>query len=207
MLELIGYLSLIIIILLTSLVVFKIYNKSKNREKVFFKSCEEKDIKEIDFKLDEDNMIYVSNLNYTEEQFLGKFNYNANQVIDMTYAIFKSLLLYRDEDDISDMKPNLSEDLYEKYKNQLLDNKVNNRKRIFRDIKCYKGVVESFYNQNADVLLYMSYSDYMIDTNTKEVIRGSKKEKIRVIRFRVVITIDSFLLIKKQKLFEKDLIE
>ena len=132
---------------------------------------------------------------------------NANQVIDMTYAIFKSLLLYRDEDDISDMKPNLSEDLYEKYKNQLLDNKVNNRKRIFRDIKCYKGVVETFYNQNADVLLYMSYSDYMIDTNTKEVIRGSKKEKIRVIRFRVVITIDSFLLIKKQKLFEKDLIE
>ena len=51
----------------------------------------------------------------------------------------------------------------------------------------------------------MSYSDYLIDTNTKEVIRGTKNEKLHVIRFRIVVNIDSFLLIRKQKIFEKDL--
>ena len=205
MLEIIGYIAILILVLFTFVVIYKIYLDSKKREGTYFKSCEEKELSVIDFKLDEDNVIYVSNLNYAEGKFLENFNYTSNDLIDLTYKIFKALLLSRDEEDITVVKKFLSNDLYEKYNNQLLDNKVNNRKRIFKNIKLYKGIVEDFYNQNADIVIYMSYSDYLIDTNTKEVIRGSKNEKLHVIRFRVVVNIDSFLLIKKQKIFEKDL--
>ena len=205
MIEILGYLSIIIFVLLTVISIYKIYLNSKKREGTYFKSCEEKELSVIDFKLDEDNVIYVSNLNYPEGKFLENFNYTSNDLIDMTYKIFKALLLSRDEDDITVVKKFLSDDLYDKYNNQLLDNKVNNRKRIFKNIKLYKGIVEDFYNQNADIVLYMSYSDYLIDTNSKEIIRGTKNEKLHVIRFRVVVNIDSFLLIKKQKIYEKDL--
>ena len=205
MIEFIGYLSIIIFVLLTVISIYKIYTDSKRREGTYFKSCEEKELSVIDFKLDEDNVIYVSNLNYPEGKFLENFNYTSNDLIDMTYKIFKALLLSRDEDDITVVKRFLSNDLYDKYNNQLLDNKVNNRKRIFKNIKLYKGIVEDFYNQNADIVLYMSYSDYLIDNNSKEIIRGTKNEKLHVIRFRVVVNIDSFLLIKKQKIYEKDL--
>ena len=205
MIEFIGYLSIIIFVLLTVISIYKIYIDSKRREGTYFKSCEEKELSVIDFKLDEDNVIYVSNLNYPEGKFLENFNYTSNDLIDMTYKIFKALLLSRDEDDITVVKRFLGNDLYDKYNNQLLDNKVNNRKRIFKNIKLYKGIVEDFYNQNADIVLYMSYSDYLIDTNSKEIIRGTKNEKLHVIRFRVVVNIDSFLLIKKQKIYEKDL--
>ena len=205
MLEVIGYIALIILVLLTFIVVYKIYIDSKKREGVYFKSCEEKELSVIDFKLDEDNVIYESNLNYAEGKFLENFNYTSNDLIDMTYKIFKALLLSRDEENIGVVRKFLSDDLYNKYKNQILDNTVNNRKRIFKNIKLYKGIVEDFYNQNADIVIYMSYSDYLIDTNTKEVIRGTKNEKLHVIRFRIVVNIDSFLLIRKQKIFEKDL--
>ena len=205
MLELIGILALLIAIMLTFLVVYRIYTRANEREKMYFKSCKEKDEKEIDFPLDENNMIYESNLNYTENKFLEEFNYDTKKVIDKTYEVFRELLIEREHEDIKDIKNNLSEDLFKKYNKQLFDNLKDNKKRVFKDIKCYKGIVEAFYNQNAEVTLYLSYVDYMIDINTKEIIRGTKEEKLHIVRLKSVVSIDSFILVKKQKIFEIDL--
>ena len=107
-------------------------------------------------------------------------NLDVNNFYNEAFNIYKNIQLAWMDNDIERVRNIISDEMFNTYKMQLETLKVKNQQNIMKDIVLRKIYITSIRKENnkeiIDVIMNVTCKDYLIDINTKEVLRGDKNK-------------------------------
>ena len=156
-----------VIIMIAIIVIWSIIaNKNKNQlHKIVINKNNEDEI---------ENKIKKSIPNFNKQEFL-KQGYSIYYDIQMAWMDFK----------LEDIKDKVTDEIYTMYESQLATLEVKGEQNIMKDIQLKQSCLKDVTNQNGTITIKTNYViemyDYIADVNTKKLIRGEDKKKIRIL--------------------------
>ena len=150
-----------VIIMIAIIVIWTIIANKKQLHKIVINKNNEDEI---------ENKIKKSIPNFNKQEFL-KQGYSIYYDIQMAWMDFKL-------EDITD-------EIYTMYESQLATLEVKGEQNIMKDIQLKQSCLKDVTNQNGTITIKTNYViemyDYIADVNTKKLIRGENKKKIRIL--------------------------
>lgn len=118
-------------------------------------------------------------------------NFNEQQFLDIAYTIFEEVQIAWMNFDIEKIKKYVSDDLYNMYVSQLNTLKIKGQKNIMENFQkktiYVKGIREENGKVALDVLLIVSFKDYIVDQNNR-IIRGDKSTYTTTYKLTYVVS-------------------
>ena len=112
--------------------------------------------------------------NFNKQEFLTQ-GFNIYYDIQMAWMNFK----------LEDIKDKVTDEIYTMYESQLATLEVKGEQNIMKNINLKQSSLKDVTNQNGTITIKTNYViemyDYIADVNTKKLIRGEDKEKIRIL--------------------------
>ena len=112
--------------------------------------------------------------NFSKQEFL-KQGFNIYYDIQMAWMDFK----------LEDIKDKVTDEIYTMYESQLATLEVKGEQNIMKNIQLKQCSLKDVTNQNGTITIKTNYViemyDYIADVNTKKLIRGEDKKKIRIL--------------------------
>ena len=115
-----------------------------------------------------------------KDDLIPKFfpNYSIDQFKDKLYQIFIDVQNAWMEFDYEQLNKLCTEELYQSYRSDLEVLKLKHGKNIMSNFDLINYGIKNIFEQNEMIIvqfqLQVTFHDYVIDTNTNEVIRGNK---------------------------------
>ncbi len=113
-------------------------------------------------------------------RLLIKYNLNKDEIIKGAYDIYEKVQIAWMNDTLDDVSNLLSDDILNMYKTQLDILRIKNEQNIMSDINYKTGniikIKENDKSLEIDVILIVSCKDYIINKETKEVLKGDKEK-------------------------------
>ena len=156
-----------VVIMIAIIVIWNIIaNKNKNQlHKIVINKNNEDEI---------ENKIKKLIPNFSKQEFL-KQGFNIYYDIQMAWMDFK----------LEDIKDKVTDEIYTMYESQLATLEVKGEQNIMKDIQLKQSCLKDVTNQNGTITIKTNYViemyDYIADVNTKKLIRGEDKKKIRIL--------------------------
>ena len=156
-----------VVIMIAIIVIWSIIaNKNKNQlHKIVINKNNEDEI---------ENKIKKLIPNFSKQEFL-KQGFNIYYDIQMAWMDFK----------LEDIKDKVTDEIYTMYESQLATLEVKGEQNIMKDIQLKQSCLKDVTNQNGTITIKTNYViemyDYIADVNTKKLIRGEDKKKIRIL--------------------------
>lgn len=156
-----------VVIMIAIIVIWSIIaNKNKNQlHKIVINKNNEDEI---------ENKIKKLIPNFSKQEFL-KQGFNIYYDIQMAWMDFK----------LEDIKDKVTDEIYTMYESQLATLEVKGEQNIMKDIQLKQSCLKDVTNQNGTITIKTNYViemyDYIADVNTKKLIRGKDKKKIRIL--------------------------
>ncbi len=154
-----------VIIMITIIVIWTIIANKKQLHKIVINKNNEDDI---------ENKIKKLIPNFNKQEFL-KQGYSIYYDIQMAWMDFK----------LEDIKDKVTDEIYTMYESQLATLEVKGEQNIMKDIQLKQSCLKDVTNQNGTITIKTNYViemyDYIADVNTKKLIRGEDKKKIRIL--------------------------
>ena len=108
--------------------------------------------------------------------------YTQSKLLEELYKVFVDVQKAWMNFDYNKLKELCSDELFESYKSDLEVLKQKNGQNIMDNFKLYNSSIDDIKYENdkiyVDMILNVSFIDYVIDTNTKDVIRGNKDRHV-----------------------------
>ena len=86
---------------------------------------------------------------------------------------------------LEDIKDKVTDEIYTMYESQLATLEVKGEQNIMKNIQLKQSCLKDVTNQNGTITIKTNYViemyDYIADVNTKKLIRGEDKKKIRIL--------------------------
>lgn len=162
-----------LITILISLIVFLLrkLNVEKEKNKIYFKEKNKEQKNNIIISRFENNEVEIK-----LQQLLG------DEFKNIIYSVFCNLQMACMNFDYNMLKNLLTDELYNNYCTSLDVLKSKARRNIFSDFEFvsakFVDIIENEELSSIKVHLKVKFYGYIIDTNTNEIIKGSKEEKI-----------------------------
>ena len=154
-----------VIIMIAIIVIWTIIANKKQLHKIVINKNNEDEI---------ENKIKKSIPNFNKQEFL-KQGYSIYYDIQMAWMDFK----------LEDIKDKVTDEIYTMYESQLATLEVKGEQNIMKDIQLKQSCLKDVTNQNGTITIKTNYViemyDYIADVNTKKLIRGENKKKIRIL--------------------------
>ena len=154
-----------VIIMIAIIVIWTIIANKKQLHKIVINKNNEDEI---------ENKIKKSIPNFNKQEFL-KQGYSIYYDIQMAWMDFK----------LEDIKDKVTDEIYTMYESQLATLEVKGEQNIMKDIQLKQSCLKDVTNQNGTITIKTNYViemyDYIADVNTKKLIRGEDKKKIRIL--------------------------
>lgn len=154
-----------VIIMIAIIVIWTIMANKKQLHKIVINKNNEDEI---------ENKIKKSIPNFNKQEFL-KQGYSIYYDIQMAWMDFK----------LEDIKDKVTDEIYTMYESQLATLEVKGEQNIMKDIQLKQSCLKDVTNQNGTITIKTNYViemyDYIADVNTKKLIRGENKKKIRIL--------------------------
>ena len=103
---------------------------------------------------------------------------NSILLISTLYKIFEDIQIAWMNFDYDKLKELCTDELYNSYKTDLEILKTKNNQNIMSNFKFYSYEIDNITEQNdkiiIDVRIYVSFKDYIINSNTRSIVRGNK---------------------------------
>ena len=107
---------------------------------------------------------------------------HEDKIVDDSFNIYKDLQTAWMNFDYDKIKKLVSDEMYNMYLNQLETLKIKNQKNMMEHIKFRNGYIKEYKKiKNKEIIeIYLTVScyDYIINTESNEVVRGSKYEEL-----------------------------
>lgn len=154
-----------VIIMIAIIVIWTIIANKKQLHKIVINKNNEDEI---------ENKIKKSIPNFNKQEFL-KQGYSIYYDIQMAWMDFK----------LEDIKDKVTDEIYTMYESQLATLEVKGEQNIMKNIQLKQSCLKDVTNQNGTITIKTNYViemyDYIADVNTKKLIRGEDKKKIRIL--------------------------
>ena len=154
-----------VIIMIAIIVIWTIIANKKQLHKIVINKNNEDEI---------ENKIKKSIPNFNKQEFL-KQGYSIYYDIQMAWMDFK----------LEDIKDKVTDEIYTMYESQLATLEVKGEQNIMKDIQLKQSCLKDVTNQYGTITIQKNYViemyDYIADVNTKKLIRGENKKKIRIL--------------------------
>ena len=154
-----------VIIMIAIIVIWTIMANKKQLHKIVINKNNEDEI---------ENKIKKSIPNFNKQEFL-KQGYSIYYDIQMAWMDFK----------LEDIKDKVTDEIYTMYESQLATLEVKGEQNIMKNIQLKQSCLKDVTNQNGTITIKTNYViemyDYIADVNTKKLIRGEDKKKIRIL--------------------------
>ena len=154
-----------VIIMMAIIVIWTIIANKKQLHKIVINKNNEDEI---------ENKIKKSIPNFNKQEFL-KQGYSIYYDIQMAWMDFK----------LEDIKDKVTDEIYTMYESQLATLEVKGEQNIMKNIQLKQSCLKDVTNQNGTITIKTNYViemyDYIADVNTKKLIRGEDKKKIRIL--------------------------
>ena len=154
-----------VIIMIAIIVIWTIMANKKQLHKIVINKNNEDEI---------ENKIKKSIPNFNKQEFL-KQGYSIYYDIQMAWMDFK----------LEDIKDKVKDEIYTMYESQLATLEVKGEQNIMKNIQLKQSCLKDVTNQNGTITIKTNYViemyDYIADVNTKKLIRGEDKKKIRIL--------------------------
>ena len=154
-----------VIIMIAIIVIWTIIANKKQLHKIVINKNNEDEI---------ENKIKKSIPNFNKQEFL-KQGYSIYYDIQMAWMDFK----------LEDIKDKVTDEIYTMYESQLATLEVKGEQNIMKDIQLKQSCLKDVTNQNGTITIKTNYVIemyyYIADVNTKKLIRGENKKKIRIL--------------------------
>ena len=154
-----------VIIMIAIIVIWTIMANKKQLHKIVINKNNEDEI---------ENKIKKSIPNFNKQEFL-KQGYSIYFDIQMAWMDFK----------LEDIKDKVTDEIYTMYESQLATLEVKGEQNIMKNIQLKQSCLKDVTNQNGTITIKTNYViemyDYIADVNTKKLIRGEDKKKIRIL--------------------------
>ena len=154
-----------VIIMIAIIVIWTIIANKKQLHKIVINKNNEDEI---------ENKIKKSIPNFNKQEFL-KQGYSIYYDIQMAWMDFK----------LEDIKDKVTDEIYTMYESQLATLEVKGEQNIMKNIQLKQSCLKDVTNQNRTITIKTNYViemyDYIADVNTKKLIRGEDKKKIRIL--------------------------
>ena len=123
--------------------------------------------------LEEMSKMYIQN-----EKLLSQYGYNGKEVVNEAYRIYKDVQIAWMNNDLDSVRDVLSDELFNMYKTQLLTLTTKKQKNMMEDFRFLEGSIKSLKEENDELSIEVKISvtckDYIINTETNEVVKGNK---------------------------------
>ena len=154
-----------VVIMIAIIVIWTIIANKKQLHKIVINKNNEDEI---------ENKIKKLIPNFSKQEFL-KQGFNIYYDIQMAWMDFK----------LEDIKDKVTDEIYTMYESQLATLEVKGEQNIMKDIQLKQSCLKDVTNQNGTITIKTNYViemyDYIADVNTKKLIRGEDKKKIRIL--------------------------
>ena len=112
------------------------------------------------------------------EELLSKYGYNGKEVVNESFKIYKDVQIAWMNNDLDSVRDVLSDEMFNMYKTQLLTLTTEKQKNMMEDFMFINGSIKSLKEENdelsIEVKISVSCKDYVINTETNEVVKGNK---------------------------------
>lgn len=112
-------------------------------------------------------------------------NFNKQEFLKQGYSIYYDIQMAWMDFKLEDIKDKVTDEIYTMYESQLATLEVKGEQNIMKDIQLKQSCLKDVTNQNGTITIKTNYViemyDYIADVNTKKLIRGEDKKKIRIL--------------------------
>ena len=117
-----------------------------------------------------------------DDEDLKKYGLNKKEITKKAYKVFYDVQIGWMEFDYDKLKELLTDELFNTYQMDLEALKIKNQKNVMSDFELIDIKLVDLKEENktyiAEVILEVEFYDYVIDTNSKKVLRGTNKKKL-----------------------------
>ena len=112
-------------------------------------------------------------------------NFNKQEFLKQGYSIYYDIQMAWMDFKLEDIKDKVTDEIYTMYESQLATLEVKGEQNIMKNIQLKQSCLKDVTNQNGTITIKTNYViemyDYIADVNTKKLIRGEDKKKIRIL--------------------------
>lgn len=130
-------------------------------------------------------VINKNNEDEIENKEISIPNFNKQEFLKQGYSIYYDIQMAWMDFKLEDIKDKVTDEIYTMYESQLATLEVKGEQNIMKDIQLKQSCLKDVTNQNGTITIKTNYViemyDYIADVNTKKLIRGENKKKIRIL--------------------------